>query len=214
MDFNAWVVEQKPFIHALRVAPGRYWARYSPSTRSYSAGVLSTSATTLPTVDVTATPTVRARVTHVGSEYDYQPARVGKGGFEVARLSPQACTRETAETTTGLARAALLCAARYEYDRLRNLAIDTDEGRWEDVLVALTVPPHEGTRADAQLRAAVVAQLAVQGGGVEMACAPWDCACLGCGATFKKDAEVFVRAFVSTVVCCACLSTALPARAA
>lgn len=210
MDFSDWLSQQRHTLNTLRVVPGRYWARRLRS-GAYEAGTLSTSSTSLAVVEITSRVYVRARVTLASSEYDFAPVWTKGTGLDARRVSPDWCSPATAAETKAFARAALLCAAEHEYNRLCGIASDVDEDRAEEVLVALTALPTESCSLDAVLRASVVAAIAVRGDAFELAVVPHDGRCVGCDTFFQAGTKALVLVSGSTMACASC---ARPARAA
>lgn len=214
MDFEAWLALQRLQPGTLRVTPGDYVCRYTDR-REYKAALRITEHFTGTLVSVANFGVVRVRVRHEGGEYDFTPAWVTGRGFCGHRVSPRGeLTRGTMEAVQGFARAAILRAAREEYDRLSTLAAESVAGaedRFDDVLIALTAPPKDGTSLDVALRASIVEQLAEHTDGVELLEVADPCSCIGCERRFRPGDRGPVRWFGSTAVCGDCLS---PARRA
>jgi hypothetical protein len=204
MDFDAWICSQRARMTGLCVLAGQYSARRSERTDTYSAALLVTRSTSGVIVQITRSVTgVLARVLYNGSEYDYEPCWTRGQGVGAHRRWPAQVSAESATITQGMARAALIAAAREEYERLVGLALDTDEERWPEVLEALT--DGEAPSLEHELRAALVDVLAGRDDGVEFAEVREACECVACGKRYAPGASGPVVLFRSTAICAGCL---------
>lgn len=205
MTFEAWLAEQRCSIVTLRVLEGEYVARYSERFGTFAATrKLTRMASGTPVIHVSRRVLTRARVVFGESEYDFAPLWTQRQGVEARRCAPaEVRDPEATMLVKGFATAAILAAAKDEFDRLVTIARDTSENEADAVLRRLTTDG--AADLEDSLRLALASVLAERTGGAELAQAAAPCACVVCGRAYRPGEDGPLYQFESTTICTACL---------